>query len=156
MNAESMAGLAGFSQKTMTINLEGISHQESLAQPPGGGNCINWMVGHVLLHREMMLEMLGQPPVWADAARERYARGSAPITGDGPDVVPLDRLRELLERSGEALPAAFRAAGEAKLAEPAGNGTVAEKVGFLQFHEGYHAGQIGLTRRIIGKEGAIR
>jgi len=155
VDAESMAGLAGFSQKAMTANLEGISHPESLAQPPGGGNCINWIVGHVLVHRDKMLEMLGHPPVWTDPARARYDRGSAPITGDGPGVVPLDRLRELLERSAEAVPTALRAAG-GKLAEPAGNGTVGQKVGFLQFHEGYHAGQIGIVRRILGKEGAIR
>jgi uncharacterized damage-inducible protein DinB len=156
VDAESMARIAGFSQRSLQMNLEGISHRDALAQPPHGGNCANWIVGHVLVHRDVMLAALGHPPVWTDPARERYDRGSPPITGDGPDVVPLDRLRELLERTGEAVPAAIRAAGDAKLAEAAEKGTVGSNVAFLQFHEGYHSGQLGLLRRILGKEGAIR
>jgi hypothetical protein len=33
---------------------------------------------------------------------------------------------------------------------------VMEQVTFLGFHEAYHLGQIGLLRKMLGKEGAIK
>ncbi len=43
-----------------------------------------------------------------------------------------------------------------RLAEPANEkSTVGEQLGFLAFHEGYHAGQVAILRRLLGKEGAI-
>jgi len=35
-------------------------------------------------------------------------------------------------------------------------GSLAAKLAGLQFHEAYHAGQLGLLRRIAGKKGAIQ
>jgi hypothetical protein len=43
-----------------------------------------------------------------------------------------------------------------QLAHGDANGTLGDKLGFLQFHEAYHAGQIGLLRRLVGKEGKIQ
>jgi len=34
-------------------------------------------------------------------------------------------------------------------------GTVAEALTILGFHEAYHVGQLGIQRRLIGKDGAI-
>mgnify|MGYP001101362822 CR=1 FL=1 len=33
---------------------------------------------------------------------------------------------------------------------------VAEKIAMLHFHEAYHTGQVGLMRRLLGKDGMIR
>jgi hypothetical protein len=33
---------------------------------------------------------------------------------------------------------------------------LAEVVGFFHFHESYHAGQIALLRRLVGKQGVIK
>ena len=41
-----------------------LTQDDSLFQPPGGGNCANWLVGHVVTSRNQMLEMLGRPPIW--------------------------------------------------------------------------------------------
>jgi uncharacterized damage-inducible protein DinB len=38
----------------------------------------------------------------------------------------------------------------------AGIGTVREALAVLQFHEAYHAGQVGLLRRLLGKPGVIK
>jgi hypothetical protein len=35
-------------------------------------------------------------------------------------------------------------------------GSIGDALSRLNFHESYHAGQIGLLRRIAGKEGAIK
>lgn len=39
--------------------------------------------------------------------------------------------------------------------EPAGN-TRGRQLEFLQFHEAYHVGQVGLLGRLLGKDDAIR
>jgi len=36
------------------------------------------------------------------------------------------------------------------------NQSLGSKLAVLQFHEAYHAGQLGLLRRIAGKKGAIQ
>jgi hypothetical protein len=56
---------------------------------------------------------------------------------------------------------AITAASEHDLAQPGGRGPggveldVAHRTAFLQFHEAYHIGQLGLLRRIAGHERAI-
>lgn len=156
MDSETLLQLATFSQRALELNLDGFTHEDALAQPPAG-NCVNWLVGHILVHRERMLAALGAPPVGSDhAAPERYDRGSPPITGDGEGVVHLDSLLEAVEESGRCLADAIRRGGNAKLVEPHGRaGTVGAYLGILVVHEGYHAGQIATVRRMVGMEGAL-
>jgi len=158
MDTESLIHLVSFPNRALTLNLEGFTHEESLAQPAGGGNCVNWLLGHVLAHRDLMLRALGEPPVWTDADAERYGRGSAPVTGEDEGVERLETLRELLDRAHERVLEAIRRGGDDRLAEPApqGNRTLGQYLGFLAEHEMYHAGQVALLRRAAGKEGAIR
>ena len=44
---------------------------------------------------------------------------------------------------------------EEEWSKPSDDGTKLDKLAFLQFHEAYHSGQLGLLRRIVGKPGAI-
>jgi hypothetical protein len=41
---------ARVTQRVMRLNVEGISHEESLIQPQPAGNCLNWVIGHLVLH----------------------------------------------------------------------------------------------------------
>ncbi len=43
-----------------------------------------------------------------------------------------------------------------QLRRPPLTGSVAEALIRLHYHEGYHNGQMGLLRRLAGKEGAIK
>ena len=44
--------------------MEGISDGEALIHPTWGGNCINWIAGHLVVARCNLLVMLKQPSVW--------------------------------------------------------------------------------------------
>ena len=44
---------------------------------------------------------------------------------------------------------------DSRLDEPLEKDTLGWRLAFLQFHEAYHAGQLGLLRRLLGKDGAI-
>jgi uncharacterized damage-inducible protein DinB len=158
VDAASLAFLVGFSNRALGLNLEGLTHDDALAQPAGGGNCVNWLLGHILVHRNRMLEALGEPPSWTSPSAARYDRGSAPITGEGEGVERLETLREELDRAHERVMEAIRRAGDGKLAEPrpGSQANVGQYVGFLSQHEMYHAGQVAILRRTLGKEGAIR
>ncbi|HEU4724373.1 MAG TPA: DinB family protein [Candidatus Eisenbacteria bacterium] len=145
---------------TMRVNTEGITDDEALIQPEPGGNCMNWVIGHILSSREGMLRLLGEPTVLSPEIAERYKRGSAPITkasaakGDG---LPFSKLMEALTTSQERLLRGISKADDAKWSENVPNfGTAREAVHFLHFHEAYHAGQIAILRRMAGKKGAIQ
>lgn len=155
MTPQDFAYVIQWNDRVNARNLEGISHADSLVQPPDG-NCINWMVGHIIVSRDSILRHCGAEPVAPAVVVERYARGSAPISNDGLDAVPLDELRSLMARSSEALLAAFEAVDDATL----DGGDDPERpprarIQFLLLHDTYHAGQIALARRIAGKPGAI-
>lgn len=161
MDAETFRKMLGLSSRALAANLDGFTDREALAQPPGGGNCVNWIVGHVVTHRNHMLRALGAGPVWAADADARYDRGSEPVTGaDGAQA--LDVLRDALDRSRERLLAAFDAVTDEQLAAVPGaasgsaTGPLGQRLALLIVHEGYHAGQVGVLRRLSGRSGAIR
>jgi hypothetical protein len=152
--------------RTMELNLDGVSHEQSLFRPQPAGNSVNWIVGHVLANRDAVHRLLGLDPAWGDGS-ERYVRGSEPIT-DPSDAVRLDSLLARLRFSQRAVAAALDAAGDTLLtAAPQAQAPQAQAPGvedsppaglqlaFLAFHESYHAGQLGLLRRLLGFAPAI-
>ena len=77
-------------------------------------------------------------------------------------VTPHCRNARLIQRSGSApSPSLCVVTDEALAAEapfsPTDNPdeTIGSLLAGLSFHEAYHAGQIGLLRRIVGKQGAL-
>jgi hypothetical protein len=157
MDADSIRQMLAFATRVMAVNLEGFTHDEALAQPPGGGNCVNWVVGHVIVHRNHMLRALGHAPVWGAEDDARYDRGSQPVTGPG-DALPLEALTDALARSREALVAALDATTDEVLAAVPDGATMplGQRLALLMVHEGYHVGQISMLRRVSGRAGAIR
>lgn len=133
----------------------GITHEESCRAPAGGGNCLNWVLGHIAASREDMLKLLGAEPLRSEAEAAPYARGSAGEIA-AASARPLGEILDALARSAAALKSRLEAMGPEQFARPAGKGTLGENLAFLQFHESYHAGQVGLLRRTLGKPGVIR
>jgi uncharacterized damage-inducible protein DinB len=61
---------------------------------------------------------------------------------------------DLLEASQERLLSGLE--DEEILSHETGESTLGSKLFTFNFHESYHAGQLGILRRMLGKEGAIR
>jgi hypothetical protein len=128
-------------------NLAGVSHEESLLQPHSG-NCMNWVLAHIVSSRNGVLGAMGRDPYWPSEQAARYARGSAPVTGP-EDARPWDTLVQDFDQTQERILAGLSAMTEADLQKPhAREMTVGEWISFLHFHEAYHIG-------MAGKEGAI-
>jgi len=147
------------SQGALHTNLEGLTHDESLRQPEPGGNCLNWVVGHILATRDRALGVLGGTPVMDKDQAARYVRGSRPIV-DGNEAVRFETIVEGLDRSHERLSEVISRLDDEALARsvggPFGDGPLGDALAVFQFHEAYHVGQTGILRRLVGKEGAIR
>lgn len=147
-----------FAYRTIAMNTEGMSQDDSLRQPVGGGNCANWILGHVIdVHNDVM-QLLGEAPVWDSDALRRTER---PITSEADAIDWETMRRELFASEARCLAALDRIQPES-LDEPGHQGpfggelTRGELLNFLAFHMVYHAGQIGLARRLAGLPGVIR
>jgi len=156
MSASSLAVLYRFAHSALERNLEGLTDEESVAPPGTAGNCANWLVGHLLWTRDAIHGLLGLPPAWPAhlGSSQPYSRGSKGFSG--ANAVSLTMLREALAGSQEQVMAALGRISTSRLEERATDTqTVEERLAFLGFHEGYHVGQVGLVRRLLGKSGAI-
>jgi len=148
-----------FNLGALKVNLEGITQEESLTQPQPAGNCLNWVVGHILANRASMLNLVGQEPVWTEEEAEPYKRGSEPIA-DANQATNLDEIVGLFEASQERLLTGLAEISSAGLQAPAPGGkedqTVETSLALLVFHEAYHVGETGILRRLLGHSGAIQ
>jgi hypothetical protein len=143
------------------VNIDGLTHEHSLIQPQPGGNCLNWVIGHLLIMDQRMLRLLGQPAVIPITDLARYDRGTPPIR-DAAEAIDFPTLVAALLESDVRVDAGFVAMSPARLTEPVPfspnddpDETVGSLLSLLAFHQSYHSGQTGLLRRLAGKEGAV-
>jgi len=139
-------------------NLEGMTREQSLSQPDPGGNCANWILGHLTNVQNGIMNLLGESPEWES---DQLARaGWDPITGQ-PNAIDWETLRDRFLGSRERCLAGIAALSETSLTEqvphPFGGTTSrAELLNLLAFHQAYHTGQLAIARRVAGLEGAIK
>lgn len=161
MAATNLSGAFAMSNMALLANLDGIDEETSLRLPPEGGNSIHWVLGHIIESRRGLTGLLGGDfPVAADELAA-YARGQNGRALASP--MPWERLKEHLASSSAALAETLAGVSDEGLAAPHGVDRpplnrfddVEGVSTFLLFHEGYHAGQIGILRRAFGIEGRI-
>ena len=148
--------LYDFNFTAITRNAEGMTHADSLIVPANGANPANWVLGHILGNRSFILTLVHEQPLWSDADDDPYNQGSKgldPAKARPWDsmVADLNETQERLRRGLERLDPEeldLKHAEEAK--RPRG-----AQLHFMSFHEAYHAGQLGILRRVAGKDGAI-
>src|SRR6188508_3096756 len=78
-------------------SLEGVSHEESLERPEKGGNSINWVLGHIIVTRDAVLECLGQDKMCDDKLTALYIRGSETIKPENAE--DLNKMLNIYEES---------------------------------------------------------
>lgn len=143
------------------LQTDGVTHEESLIKPQPAGNCLNWVIGHLVAVYNNALPLVGQEPVIDKASIAEYQRGSPPLEATMP-VVPLAELLTLWDTAHTRIDAGLAALPADALDQPApfsptGNPkeTVRTLLSSVMFHQAYHTGQTALLRRIVGKPGAI-
>jgi|SRR5579872_4176801 hypothetical protein len=139
-------------------NLADVTHQESLCAPQPGGNTMNWIVGHVVRTRNQAMGLLGGQPPFDDAQFALYGAESF----DPSRALSLDELKRRFDALSPMLADALAHTTSGQLSAPAPfsptnnpTETVGTLLASIAFHEAYHLGQTGLSRRLLGKTGAL-
>ncbi len=164
MTGNDLASMYEFSYLAINRNLNELNHEDTVFIPEPSGNCINWVLGHIVSARGMVLLLTdaGQPILTQEESAS-YQRGSAAMK-PGDQAMQLAQLKSAFEDSQKKLVPALQSLSQEALAAPVPEkykrppltGSVGDALVRLCYHEGYHNGQIGLLRRLAGKEGAIR
>jgi uncharacterized damage-inducible protein DinB len=158
MDPQVLAFQFGIGAFVLDRNLAGVTNQDSVRRPQPAGNTINWIVGHIVRTRNQALGLLGETPPFGDVDFEAYG-------ADGSNAQPLslDELKRRFDALGPVLAAALQRTTPQQLSAPAPfsptgnpNETVGTLLASIAFHEAYHLGQTGLSRRLLGKPGALR
>ena len=143
--------------RVVEMQLDGITHEDSLLQLPFRGNCLNWVLGHIVVSRDGTLKRVGQEPIWTEEEGARYQYDSEPIvSADDPGIIHLDRILDALTVGLERLTDGFDELSDTQLLTPDENGrTLADSLHFAGWHEGYHVGQTEYLRQLAGKNDKV-
>src|SRR5687767_13576896 len=133
-------------------SLDGLSDDEVWQPPPGGGNPVGWILGHITETRVALLGLLGRTAAtgWTPA----FTRGS--VRADRASYPSRQTIEVAWQNTHAGMRDAFAALTPEHLQQPAagpplpGANTVADQLAFFAFHESYHVGQIGYVRRQLG------
>ena len=157
-DAETLIQSFDLTRRIIHMQTEGLTNADSLLQPPFRGNCLNWVLGHILVGRNQVLGLLDAPQVWGEADEARYRSGSEPVTAE-EQALSLEQLLADLDRSQERITAALESVLPASLAAPVESSeserSRGQEVAFLHWHETYHTGLLELLRQLAGKNDAI-
>lgn len=156
IHPEALIKLFSYNAELINLQLADMSHEESLLQPPFEGNCLNWVMGHIISSRTRVLQLVNEAPVWSGAQRVRYRNGSSSITADGEGVFRLEALLADYNDSQARLVRGLNRMTYDAMCQPSGfsANSVGDSLGYFQFHEAHHVGQILMLAQMAGKKGA--
>ena len=135
--------------------LEDLTHADSLVQPQPGGNCMNWVMGHLVECLVYIIDVLGgeHPPGLPDLAH--YGHNSEPVQCDGPGVIDLHELIDAYSVLVNAITEQLAQMGEADFDEEIDTFLGKVRRGhaalFYFFHNSYHIGQLEQLRNLAGR-----
>lgn len=139
--------------RVLRMQTEGLSHENSLLTPPFRANCLNWVLGHIVVYRGRALARLGEEPVWDEERSAPYSRESEPLKAE--DAQPLAQIMADLEVTQDRLAAALAELTAEDLERSVDDRTLAQQLTFAYWHEAYHAGQTELLRQLAGVDDKI-
>jgi len=150
-----------FRRNMMVIDrqVKGLSHADSLLQPEARGNCLNYVLGHMMSGRETVMKMLEIDPLMTPAERDRYESDAEPITQDGEAVIPLEQLVKLLRDSTEMIRSSVEQLSDEALDRDVKLGestaTMRQRLEFFGWHDSYHVGQTEYLRQLAGTDDKV-
>jgi len=128
--------------------LDGINDTEALIQPSWGGNCINWIAGHLVVARCNLLIMLGSPSVWDMNTCRKYIPGSPPIR-DCKGAEKMVKIASALEATQENLIIDLGIVSKESLQVILEDKPLIEHLHLYNNHESFHAGQLDVLKQML-------
>ena len=137
--------ILGTTNHVIKEKTEGLTHADSMLQLPFPGNCMNWILGHMLVYRMQCLGVIDGESKPDEGELALYGFGSEPMT-DSNKAIPLETLLARLDDATEQINAALDKMPESRLEvilDEEQDVSVEQRLHFyLVFHEAYHAGQL--------------
>lgn len=159
ISADLIARYFSLNHRVIHLQIDGLTHADSLLQPPFRANCLNWVLGHIAGTRNGMLQSLGDEPILSQAQMARYGYGSDPVCGEEEGILELAELLASLEAAQQGIAARLEAITPDELAREVesflGTTTLGQLLFFLGWHESYHVGQTEMLRQLAGKDDAV-
>ena len=149
MIAKNIASLFKTNLHVIERHTEGLSQEDSLMRPAFRGNCLNWVLGHMLVTRNVVLKMLDLPTVWDKDQIAAYRYESSGLT-KGETAVELATILSSLQTTQTTILAAIESLTDEQLHAKLDDTTLGERLNFFAWHEAYHAGQTELLRQVCG------
>lgn len=132
--------------RIIKMQTDGLTHADSLLQLPFRGNCLNWVLGHIVVGRNSVLKLLEASAVCGELETARYVAGSEPITND-EQALPFERLLKDLDESQRRITTVLEQSSSEALGKlvktKRGEEPVGKLVAGLHWHETYHYGTVG-------------
>jgi hypothetical protein len=156
VHPQALIKMYGYNVELINRQTAGMTHEESLLQLPFDGNCLNWILGHIISSRTFSLQQyLGLEPIWTEKQRARYRHGSAKIIEQEEGVFLLPDLVTDLNRSQERLVRGLKGRSYEELCRPSGyqDNTLGDSLAYFHFHEAHHVGQLLYLAQYAGKAG---
>lgn len=155
---DALEGQYGMMYGIVERNLTDVTEAHSLAQPSPGGNCLNWILAHMLNVQNAIMGLVGEGPAWDNPALDRVRE--EPVTGPA-EAFDWSELRSRFLGSRDRLLAGLDRLTDEQLdgplVDPFGRpNTLGGLLNLLALHQNYHAGQLGLSRRLVGLDGVIK
>ena len=143
-----------FRTNTDIINraIADVRSEDWFRKPGDDSNHLMWLLGHVVVHRGLVLKTLGGQ--WDSAWASLFARGSERV--DDSEYPAVDEMLAAWGQISEQLKTALREVPEEVLHKPAPEGPpsfdkkLSGSVAFLAFHDTYHTGQVSFLRKWLG------
>jgi uncharacterized damage-inducible protein DinB len=149
---EVLANVYTRNQWVINQQTKGLTHADSLLQPDRRGNCLNFVLGHILVHREKIMQMLDLEPLLTESQFKRYDFDADPVLEDGPEIIPLEDQLALLEKSTSLLVEAIKPLTQSDLEREVTLGsstaTLGQRIEFFSWHDTYHVGQTEYLRQL--------
>lgn len=143
-----------FRTNTDIINkaIEDVKPEDWFRQPGDDSNHLLWLLGHVVVHRGLVLKTVGAE--WSTPWASLFTRGSERV--DAAQYPSIEEMRDAWNQVSALLKATLNEAPAEVLGEPAAEGSpsfdkkLSGSVAFLAFHDAYHTGQISFLRKWLG------
>ena len=159
IDAEQLTKAFGLNLNIIRMQTKGLTHEDSLIQPPSRGNCLNWVLGHIAVNRNQVLLALDEEPILTETEVARYESGSEPVAGGEQDILTLVMLLAVLERAQEGIVVGMKRIPEDEYSVEIKIGdrttTLGQRLFGLYFHETYHTGQTELLRQLAGTDDKV-